>query len=193
MSQKLLKKIDILIRDNSKATKEDVQKFLKKLFKKIAKLSNEEVEYIGYATVFDARDNTYIWYYSDRAKEVYKIKYSEYIVVPAGVVTKKNFIKIFMDNISPIVAALKKYFVYGKYYIKTVTTKISQDNKIDISDIDIQGDIVNDSALVVVKEQNNNKIFEEFIVNIDGNTIIVESKDDLEGLEAIFTCMVKSP
>jgi hypothetical protein len=193
LSQKLLKKIDILIRDNSKATKEDVQKFLKKLFKKIAKLSNEEVEYIGYATVFDARDNTYIWYYSDRAKEVYKIKYSEYIVVPAGVVTKKNFIKIFMDNISPIVAALKKYFVYGKYYIKTVTTKISQDNKIDISDIDIQGDIVNDSALVVVKEQNNNKIFEEFIVNIDGNTIIVESKDDLEGLEAIFTCMVKSP
>jgi len=190
MKQQILKRIDLLVRENSEATKEDIQQMLDKIFKKIANKSNDKKEYVGYGTVFDARNKTYIWVYSDRAKEIYGLTKTSYEVIPEGIVTKNNYLSYFMLNLSLIVTALKEYFTYGKYYIKTLTTKVLKDNKIDLKDTNVQGDVVNDTALVVVKEENENKVYEEFVITLDEKVAVINDSKDLEGLEVMLTCMV---
>jgi len=191
MKQQILKKIDLLIRENSEATDEDIKKVLNDLFDRIAKKSNDKKEYIGYGTVFDSRKKTYTWVYSDRAKEVYGLSKQSYEVVPEGLVTKDNFLSHFMLNLSLIVTALKKYFVHGKYYIKTLTTKVSKDNEIILDNLNVQGDIINDAALVVVNNDKHEKIYEEFVVTLNEQVVKINSDRNLEGFETLLTFMIK--
>jgi len=184
-----LKKVDVLVREQSTATYQDIVNFLNRMFNNIYNTDTDDGStLLGYAAVFDSRSGEYYLYYSNQAKSVYRLSKNRYDIIPQGIVTRSNFMSVFTDNISNIVTALRSYFAFGAYKIKTVIKTIINGSKIELDDRP-EGDIINNIALVKVDEDNN--VFDEFVVTIDGNTIDLGATDDLTGKEAIVTYMTK--
>jgi len=184
-----LKKVDVLVREQSTATYQDIVNFLNKMFNRIYNTTTDDGSILlGYAAVFDSRSGEYYLYYSNQAKSVYHLSKNRYDVIPQGIVTRNNFMTVFVENISNIVTALKSYFAFGAYKIKTVVKTIVNGSKIKLNDTP-EGDIINNIALVKIDENNN--VFDEFIVTIDGNIVDLGTTEDLTGKEAIVTYMTK--
>ena len=115
-----LKKFDLLVRENSRATQQQIHDYLIRIFDHIEKDNTKSKKKFGYASVFDARTSEYYLYYSDNAKDFFKMTKNKYELVPQGIVTVSNFIDVIKNNLEKIKELLMP---------KLITEKIKINNK----------------------------------------------------------------
>jgi len=156
-----LKKFELLIRETSKVSNEDILNYLKKVFNNIEKNNNADKKTFGFSAVFDARTSEYYLYYSDKAKEFYKMTKNRYDLVPKGIVTRNNFMDTLKSNIGDI-----KKLLFSSIRIITEKLAINKKGEATLSS-EALGDIIFNTAEV---EQEN--YYEDYIVTLkDGHTV----------------------
>jgi hypothetical protein len=182
-----LKRRDVIIRPTSTITRKEVYKHLENEFTKLQKEDKNGNIPLYYASVFDSRTNEYYYYYSNKAVEIYNLGRNVFDIIGKNNVTSENFVKIFLNNISEIVTALKTYFSYGMFKIKTLTTIVPDDKKIKIDNI--EGDIINNVAYVKIDKEND--VYEERLVELNkDNEVILD--DDTIGDEITFSYLERT-
>ena len=167
----VLKKFDLLVRDNSKATQEQIQNYLDKIFAHIEKNNNQSnYKKFGYAAVFDARTSEYYLYYSDNAKAFFNMTKNRYDLIPKNIITENNFLNILIKNITTI-----KSIVFDGLKLVTKKLRINEEGKVILPEKPM-GDIVMNT--VDVKKDN---FYESFIVTLeDNNTLVGLSPEDFD-------------
>lgn len=170
-----LKKFDLLVRENSRATEQQVLDYLQKVFAEIEKNNTKEHKVLGYAAVFDARVSEYYLYYSDSAKKVFNMTKNKYELIPKHLVTSDNFLTHLLNNIQYI-----KALILGGLKLITKKTKVESDGSIKLPD-NIKGDIVLNT--VEVKTDN---YYEDFIVSVDKKTLVGVPPSE-SGKEVLFS------
>lgn len=182
----IMKRRDVLVRPDSKISKQGIYDYLDKRLPELeGEDENGDYAYY-YATVFDSRTHEFFYYYSKGCAKHYKLGKQLFEVITVDFVTKKNFMKVFVDNIKDIVTSLKTYFNVGAYKIKSCVTKVDKDNKIKLDGI--KGDIINNSVFVKIDSKNN--VYEERMVNLNEDGEIIFD-DNLVGKEVISSYLIK--
>lgn len=156
-----LKKIDLLIRDNSHATQYQIEAFLKNIFAQMEKENNEKRKIFGYAAVFDARTSEYYLYYSDEAVKFFNMTRNRYDLIPKGVLTKNNFLSFFKEKLNEITA-----LIFSKLKLVTEDIKVKEDKKAYLS-YKALGSLVFDTA-----EVQKGEYIESFIVSLENGKIV---------------------
>ena len=176
--QVLLKKFDLLIRDNSSATQAQIQRYLNNVFNSIEKDNNNEKKVFGYASVFDARTSEYYLYYSDAAKSFFRMTRNKYNLIPDNIVTTSNFMNVIKENLTEL-----KRLILGNIRIVVDKIKINKNKTAELTNKPM-GDIVFSTA-----EIDNGDYYEDFIVTLqDGKTLVGFNEEDV-GKEVIVSYM----
>lgn len=169
-----LKKFDLLIRENSKATQQEVHDYLIRVFNSIEKNNTENNKKLGFANVFDARTSEYYLYYSDNAKDFFNMTKNKYQLVPKGIVTISNFLDVFKKNLGKI-----KNMIMPK--IVTEKLIIDKNGKATLSQKAL-GDLPFDTV-----EVKRDSYYEDFIVRLENSQTIIGLNPEDAGKTILVT------
>ena len=159
--ENILKKFDLLIRYSSKSTEKEVVSYLDKVFIEMENHSDKCKRYVGYATVFDTRTNEYYLYYSDKAKEIFDLEKNRFDLIPKNIVTKKNFLSVFRENLSEIVK-----IIFNRVKITTEKIKIKHDGTATLTN-KAMGDLIFNTV-----EIDHGDYVEDYIVTLENGRIV---------------------
>lgn len=174
-----LKRFDLLIREVSSVTQEEILSYLENVFKTIEENNNESYKRFGYSAVFDARTSEYYLYYSDGARDFFKMSRNRYDLIPQGLITKSNFISFIKQNITEI-----KKILFGR--IKIVTDKLKVNKKGEAKlNYEPSGDIIFNTA--EVQKSTGSELYEVNMKDKDTITGLPAKDDEYQAIVSYLT------
>jgi len=169
----VFKRYDLLVRPQSTISDESLKELLDNVLAKIEKQSNPVEEYYGYAYVFDARTGEVYFYYSDKAKNDFNLGRNKFVMVPADMLTKSNFLDFFKSILNKIKALILPRIVVERIKIKNGRINLSNQPLGNIINNQIEISTLNGIIITEPKE-------------VSGKTIKVDNKYNEEEAQVCY-------